>query len=101
MIERGGTIQEQPGRVIKYCKGTAMVLAGLCCLAAAAAMGWVLFDQVAAGAGSGALAGFGVSQLTISIGLVHFVGLAALAYLCFVVGIGLCAHSWCRLSRCT
>jgi hypothetical protein len=87
--------------LINYFKSAAMAMAGSCCLAVGAAMGWVLFDQVAAGAGSGALAGFGVSQLTISIGLVHFVGLAALAYLCFVVGIGLCAHSWCRLSRCT
>jgi len=35
---------------------------------------------------------FPVSSITVFIGLVHFSGLVAAAVLCFVIGVGLCAH---------
>ena len=35
---------------------------------------------------------FGLSSVTILIGLVHVVGFVAAAYLCFVIGVGLRVH---------
>jgi hypothetical protein len=70
-----------------------MVVAGLCWIAFALVIGLFLFTYLVGGAGLqvfGFL--FGMSSTTVVIGLVHFVGFVAAACLCFVIGVGLCAH---------
>jgi len=69
------------------------MIAGLCWFAIALAIGFFLFEYLSGGAGLqmfGFL--FGVSSLTVSIGLAHVVGLTAAALLCFTIGAGCWAH---------
>src|ERR1043166_5062157 len=69
-----------------------MVVGGLCWLAFAAAIGWFLVQYLAEGAGLLVFGFFRVSSTTVSMGLVHVLGFAAAASLCFLIGAGLCAH---------
>ena len=70
-----------------------MVIAGLCWIAFAVVICLFLYGYLLGGAG---LQVFGfffpVSSTTVLVGLVHFVGFSAAAFLSFVIGVGLCAH---------
>jgi hypothetical protein len=77
----------------RYIKSTMMVIAGLCWIAFAVGVCLFLFGYLLGGAGlqvSGFF--FPVSSVTVLVGLFHFVGFSAAAFLCFVIGVGLCAH---------
>ena len=76
----------------RYIKCTLLVVAGLCWLLFALAIGFFLFKYLAEGAGLQVIGFFGLSSITILIGLVHVVGFGAAAYFCFVSGVGLCVH---------
>jgi hypothetical protein len=79
--------------MIRYLKSTVMVVVGLCWLAFAMLIGCLLFQYLGGGAGLQVFGFFfGVSSTTVLVGLVHFVGFAAAACFCFVIGVGLCAH---------
>ena len=69
-----------------------LVVAGLCWLMFALAIGFFLFKYLAEGAALQLIGFFGLSSITILIGLVHVVGFVTAAYLCFVIGVGLCVH---------
>jgi len=77
----------------RYVKSSMMVIAGVCWLAFALLLCFFLFQYLVGGAG---LQVFGfffpVSSTTVLVGLVHFTGFVAAAGLCFVIGVGLCAH---------
>ena len=77
----------------RYLKSTALVVIGLGCIVMALTIGLFLFEYLVGGAG---LQVFGflfpVSSITVMTGLVQFVGFSAAACLCFVIGVGLCAH---------
>src|SRR5262245_4707896 len=77
-------------------KSAMMVVAGLCWLVVAFLICVFLFKYLASGGGLqvfGSLSG--MSSPTVSVGLVHFVGFMAAACLCFIIGVGLCAHGLC------
>ena len=69
------------------------VVAGLCWIAFAAFICLFLYAYLTGGAG---LQVFGfffpASSATILVGLVHFVGFSAEAFLCFTIGVVLLAH---------
>jgi hypothetical protein len=70
-----------------------MVIAGLCWIVAALIILFFLFGYLAGGAGLQVFGFFfDVSPASVVLGLVYFVGFAAAACLCFIVGAGLCAH---------
>ena len=79
--------------MIRYIKSTMMPVAGLCWIAFAMLICLFLYGYLVGGAG---LQVFGfflpVSSTTVLVGLVHFVGFSAAAFLSFVIGVGLCAH---------
>jgi len=77
---------------MRYLKSAMMVAAGFCWLMAAVGFGFFLFQYLAEGAGLQVFGFFGVSSLTVLVGLAHFIGFVAAAFLCFVIGVGLCAH---------
>src|SRR5262245_48644968 len=76
----------------RYIKSTLIVVAGLCWLAFAMAIGFFLIQYLGEGSGSQAFGFFGVSSSGILIGLVHVAGFVAAACICFVIGAGVCAH---------
>lgn len=77
----------------RYIKSTLMVVAGLCWIAFALVIGFVLFWYLDGGAGLQVFGFFfAVSSMTVFFGLAHFVGFAVAACLCFVIGVGLCAY---------
>jgi len=76
----------------RYIKGTMLVIAGLCWLMFALAIGLFLFKYLAEGAGLQVIGFVGLSSITVLIDLVHVVGFAAVAYLCFVIGVALSVH---------
>jgi hypothetical protein len=77
----------------RYIKSTFLVFAGLCWIAFALLICIFLYGYLVGGAG---LQVFGfmfpVSSGTVLLGLVHFVGFSAAAFLSFVIGVGLCAY---------
>ncbi len=74
-------------------KSTMMVVAGLCWIGVALGFGFLLVQYLNQGAGLQVLGFyFGVSSTTVLLGLAHVVGLAAAAFLCFALGVVLCAH---------
>jgi hypothetical protein len=79
---------------MRKAKNTMMVVAGICWVVFAVAIGMFLYRFLVTGAGlqSFVFFGFGVSPLNVLLGLAQFVGFAAAAVLCFVVGFGLCIH---------
>jgi hypothetical protein len=70
-----------------------LVIAGLCWIAFAVVICLFLYGYLVGGAGL-QLFGFffPVSSTSILVGLVHFVGFAAAAFLCFTVGVGMLAY---------
>ena len=77
----------------RYLKSTLLVVVGLGWILMAIFTGLILFEYLVGGAGLQVFGFFfAVSSTTILMGLVHFVGFAAAAFLCFVIGVGLCAH---------
>jgi hypothetical protein len=82
-------------QMTKYIKSTMMVIAGFCWLAAALFMCFFLFQYLGSGAGLQVFDFFfPMSSPTVLIGLIHFLGFSAAAALCFVIGVGLCAHGF-------
>jgi hypothetical protein len=77
----------------RFIKSTMMVTAGLCWIALAVFICLFLYGYLVGGAG---LQLFGVffpfSSTTVLVGLVHFVGFSAAAFLSFAIGVCLCAH---------
>jgi hypothetical protein len=77
----------------RYIKSTMMVIAGLCWIGFAVFICLFLCGYLVGGAG---LQVFGfffpVSSTTLLVGLVHFVGFSAAAFLSFAIGVGLCAR---------
>jgi hypothetical protein len=61
---------------------------GACWILAALVLGSFVLQYIAAGAGLH----FSVSSGTLLVGLVHVVGFVSAASLCFMIGVGLCAH---------
>ena len=79
--------------MIRYIKSTMLVMAGLCWIVVAVALCIFLYEYLTGGAGLQVFGFFfAVSPMTVLVGLVHFVGFAAGAALCFVIGVGLCAY---------
>ena len=79
--------------MIRYLKGTVLVMAGLCWIAFAVVLLLCLYEYLTGGAGLQVFGFFfAVSPVTVLVGLVHFVGFAAGACLSFVIGVGLCAY---------
>ena len=76
----------------RYIKSSLLVVAGFCSLLFALGIGFFLFKYLAEAAGLQLISFFGLSSITVLIGLVHVVGFGAAANLCFVVGVGLCVH---------
>lgn len=67
-----------------------MLLGGVCWLAFALVLGWLLFQYLREGAGA---VGFvGISSTSVWVGVVHFSGFVIASFLCFAVGTGLCAR---------
>ena len=76
----------------RYIKSTLLVIAGLCWIAFAVLICVFLYGYLVGGAGLQAFGFlFPVSSGTVLVGLVHFVGFSAAAFLSFVIGVGLCA----------
>jgi hypothetical protein len=77
----------------RYFKSTALVIGGVCWIAFAVLICVFLYGYLNDGAG---LQVFGFflppTSTTILVGLVHFVGFGAAAFLCFTIGVGLLAH---------
>ena len=71
-----------------------MISAGILWLLFALGVVFLLFQYLSEGAGIQSFGFFGVSSFTVLFGLVQFVGFAAAACLCFVVGVGLFAHGF-------
>jgi len=70
-----------------------MIIAGACWIGFALLIGLFLFQYLSGGAGLQVFGFFfSVSPATVMMGLVHFVGFVAAAFLCFVIGVGLCIH---------
>jgi hypothetical protein len=79
----------------RHIKSTMMVMGGLCWLAFAGLICFVLFQYLADGAGLQLLGFFlPVTSTTVGIGLIHFLGFSAGALFCFAVGVGLCAYGF-------
>ena len=77
----------------RYIKSTMMVMAGLCWLGFALLICLFLFQYLVGGAGLQVVGFlFPVSSTTVLIGFVHFIGFGIAALLCFIIGVGLCAH---------
>ena len=76
----------------RYIKSTLLVVAGLCWIALALAIGLFLFQYVAGGAGAQRVGFFGVSASTVVLELAQLVGFVAAGCLSFVIGVGLCVH---------
>ncbi len=76
----------------RYLKSALLVAAGLCWFAVAVGFVFLFFEYMAEGAGLQVFGFFGISSLTIAVGLVHIVGFSAGAFLSFLIGAGLCAH---------
>ena len=77
----------------RYLKSTLLVVVGLGWIAMAVFIGLLLFEYLVGGAGLQVFGFFfSVSSTTVLIGLIHFVGFAVAAFLCFIIGAGLCAH---------
>jgi hypothetical protein len=79
-------------------RATLFLIAGLCWLAAAlffAILGW---SYVAGGAGL-QFFGLSFSSGTVLLGLIHLLGFGFGAFLCFAIGVGLCAHGFIPLPQ--
>jgi hypothetical protein len=76
-------------------KRTLILAAGLCWMVAALGIGAFAVEYLCGGAGLQVLGrlGLSVSGVGVGIGVVHFIGFCVGAFLCFVVGIGLCAYA--------
>jgi hypothetical protein len=73
-------------------KSAIAVIAGLACLMAALIIGFFGFQFLTGGAGAQTVGVLGVSPISASIGLIYLAGFFAAAWLCFVIGVVLCAH---------
>jgi hypothetical protein len=67
------------------------ILGGTCWILSALVLGSFVLQYIAQGAGLPVFA-FVVSSGTALVGLVHVVGLVSAAIVCFMIGVGLCAH---------
>jgi hypothetical protein len=76
---------------MKLLRGTTFMLAGTCWILAALVLGAFVLQYIAQGADLPVLA-FVVSSGTVLVGLVHVVGFVSAAIVCFMIGVGLCAH---------
>lgn len=76
---------------MKLVRGTLFLLGGISWIAAAFVFVLFLLQYVAQGAGFQFFA-LAVSSGSVLIGLLHAVGFVSAAVLCFVVGVGICAH---------
>jgi hypothetical protein len=87
--------------VKRIAKSTLMVAGGLVWLALALVIGIFLFQNLGENAAVSGfnVFGFPISSLNIGFGLLHVVGFSAAAWLCLVVGIGLCVHGLFPRSR--
>jgi hypothetical protein len=81
--------------IVSVVKRTLIFAAGLCWIGAAAGIAMFAVAYLIGGAGLQLLGpfGFSVSTTSVGIGLVHFLGLSAGAFLCFVIGVGLSVHA--------
>ena len=75
---------------MKDIKRILLVAAGACWLLFAAAIGLILIQYFAGGAGVQVF-GF-LSSLTVALGLGQVIGLVAAAFVCFAIGMLLCLH---------
>lgn len=75
----------------RYIKSMLMLIAGLCWFIAALGFAVLLFQYLVQGAGL-QIFGFFLGSTTVLIGLVHVVGFATAAFLCFAIGVGFCVH---------
>jgi hypothetical protein len=78
----------------RHFKSVLMVIGGLCCIALSAVIGIFLFSFLTQGSELQTLGFFGLTpfSLALSIGLAQATGFAALAFLCFIIGVGLFAY---------
>lgn len=76
------------GNVIR---ATVFMIGGLCCFAFALLFGLFVWQHLSGSAGLHFFA-LSVSSGGVLIGLIRVLGFSAGAGLCFVVGVGLCAH---------
>src|SRR5688572_7188009 len=65
--------------------------AGLCSMAAALVFAVVAWSYLTNGAGLQFFA-LSISSMSVLLGLIHFIGFGFGAFLCFAIGVGLCAH---------
>ena len=76
----------------RFVKSTMMVITGVGCLMVAVVIGLFVFQYLTGGAGGQVFGFFGVTSTGVLIGIVHLTGFLAGTWLCFVVGVVLCAH---------
>jgi hypothetical protein len=76
---------------MKLFRGTIFMVGGICWIVAALVIGSFVWQYIGQGAGLPVFA-FVVSSGTVLVGLVHVVGFVTAAILCFMIGVGLCAH---------
>lgn len=77
----------------RYTKGAVLVISGLCWLTTSVVFLLLLYGYLSGGAG---LQVFGflfpVPATSVLLGMVHCLGFAGAACLCFVIGVGMLAH---------
>lgn len=82
-----------PPSLMRLLKSSMLVAAGCCWLAAGIFLVLFLYQYLVGGAGLQVFGFFfSVSSLTVAVGLVHLVGFAFAAGLCFLIGMELCVH---------
>ena len=74
-------------------KKTILVFAGVTFLLFTLVFGFILVEYVAEGAGLQCV-GLEISSGSVLVGLVHVVGFCIAAFLCFLLGIVLCAYGF-------
>jgi len=72
-------------------RATVFLIAGLCWFAAALFFAVFAWSYIAGGAGL-QFFGLSFSSGTLLLGLIHLLGFSFGAFLCFAIGVGLCAH---------
>jgi hypothetical protein len=85
-------LREVVEHMTRYLRRIILLAAGLCWFAVALGIVVLLLDYVAGGAGLQVFGFFGVSSMSVTIGLLHVVGFLAGAFLCFAIGAGFWAH---------